>query len=173
MCTRKKSPSSLIKHLLSLRVTLSTAKISWVTDFLELSGLDALQAILVKLSRQTRELGDINEQIITVIIKCLRVLMNIDVSLIPTILIKQLTRTARLHKRPRSPVLDQPCRMHPSHPVDEATMSSRGCPSGIMRVVSRRGAAARSRGDVRVSHRLWRSVSVRLARQKPGSVRRR
>ncbi|KAK4684327.1 hypothetical protein P7C73_g5857, partial [Tremellales sp. Uapishka_1] len=74
----KRSPSSLIKHLLSLRVTLSTAKLSFIDDFLQLPGLESLQTIMARLSRQPRQLDDLDEQILAECIKCLRVLMNTD-----------------------------------------------------------------------------------------------
>lgn len=70
----------MVKHLLSLRVTLSTAKLAWISDFVAQSGFDALQAVLEKIDRQPRELGDLNEQIMGEVIKCLRVLMNTQVS---------------------------------------------------------------------------------------------
>jgi diaphanous 1 len=69
----------LLKHLLSLRVTLSTAKLAWISDFVAQSGFDALQVILEKIDRQPREQGDLNEQVIGEVIKCLRVLMNTQV----------------------------------------------------------------------------------------------
>lgn len=76
---RKKSSTSLNKHLVSLRVTLSTAKISFLHDFLQLSGLDALSECLGRVLNAPMEGGSVTEQNVVEIIKCLRVLMNIDV----------------------------------------------------------------------------------------------
>lgn len=47
----KIAPKNLAKHLIALRVRLSTAKISWIRDFLDNAhGLDALEALLGKIT---------------------------------------------------------------------------------------------------------------------------
>jgi diaphanous 1 len=77
---RKKPRQSLIKSMIALRVSLSTAGTAWMEDFLDLNGLDALQGQLARLVTRPKEAGDLTEQIIVEIVKCLRVLMNTDVS---------------------------------------------------------------------------------------------
>ena len=73
-------PTSLLKHLISLRVTLSTAPMEFIIDFLDARGLDKLEAIMIKLAPIRKDEGDMNEQIVGEVLKCLRILMNIDVS---------------------------------------------------------------------------------------------
>lgn len=47
----KISQRSLFKHLIALRVRLSTAKLSWTQEFLgEVHGLDALESLLAKIT---------------------------------------------------------------------------------------------------------------------------
>jgi diaphanous 1 len=73
-------PTSLLKHLISLRVTLSTAPMEFIIDFLDARGLDKLEVIMIKLAPVLKDKGDMNEQIVGEILKCLRIIMNIDVS---------------------------------------------------------------------------------------------
>jgi len=73
-------PTSLLKHLISLRVTLSTAPMDFIIDFLDARGLDKLEVIMIKLAPVSKDQGDMNEQIVGEVLKCLRILMNIDVS---------------------------------------------------------------------------------------------
>ncbi|KAK6904947.1 hypothetical protein I203_105766 [Kwoniella mangroviensis CBS 8507] len=75
----RENPQLLLKHLLSLRVTLSTVKLSWINEFILIDGLTAISSLLEKVAREPRQKGDIGEQIITEIGKSLRVLMNTDV----------------------------------------------------------------------------------------------
>lgn len=72
-------PTSLLKHLISLRVTLSTVPMEFIIDFLDARGLDKLEAIMIKLAPIRKDEGDMNEQIVGEVLKCLRILMNIDV----------------------------------------------------------------------------------------------
>jgi len=73
-------PTSLLKHLVSLRVTLSTAPMEFIIDFLDARGLDRLEVIMIKLAPVLKDKGDMNEQIVGEVLKCLRIIMNIDVS---------------------------------------------------------------------------------------------
>jgi len=73
-------PTSLLKHLISLRVTLSTAPMEFIIGLLDARGLDKLEAIMIKLAPIRKDEGDMNEQIVGEVLKCLRILMNIDVS---------------------------------------------------------------------------------------------
>jgi len=61
-------------------VTLSTAKIDFLHEFLDLSGLDTISESLHRLLPSPIEGGSVSEQNVVEIIKCLRVLMNTDVS---------------------------------------------------------------------------------------------
>ena len=76
----RRKPASLLKHLISLRVALSTAPLQFVIDFLELSGTERIEAIMVKLAALPQEKGDMIEQVVGETLKCLRTLMNVDVS---------------------------------------------------------------------------------------------
>lgn len=76
-----RKPTSLLKHLISLRVSLSTGPMSFVTDFLYLEGVDKLEKVMIKLAPIQKEEGEVREQLIGELLRCLRVIMNIDVSL--------------------------------------------------------------------------------------------
>jgi diaphanous 1 len=81
--TTSRRPTSLLKHLISLRVTLSTAPMDFIIDFLDARGLDKLEVIMIKLAALPKDRGDMNEQLVGEVLKCLRILMNIDVSSTP------------------------------------------------------------------------------------------
>jgi hypothetical protein len=49
-------------------------------DFIEARGLDTIEAVMIQSATLREEKGDINEQILGEILKCLRIIMNIDVS---------------------------------------------------------------------------------------------
>ncbi|KZT71430.1 FH2-domain-containing protein [Daedalea quercina L-15889] len=72
----------LVKHLISLRVHLSTASLVWIEEFLsEENGMDAIGKILgglVSKGGKRRKLTDIEETVLLEIIKCLRVLLNTE-----------------------------------------------------------------------------------------------
>ncbi|PVF96346.1 FH2-domain-containing protein [Serendipita vermifera] len=76
----KATDSRLAKHLISLRVHLSTAKVTWVERFLEQEkGMDALSDLLQSLvgrGGKRRKLGDTEETVLLEVVKCLRVLLN-------------------------------------------------------------------------------------------------
>ncbi|KIM29475.1 hypothetical protein M408DRAFT_8151 [Serendipita vermifera MAFF 305830] len=76
----KTTDTRLAKHLISLRVHLSTAKVAWIERFLgEEKGMDALAALLQSLidkGGKGRKLSDIEGIILLEVIKCLRVLLN-------------------------------------------------------------------------------------------------
>ncbi|WWC85530.1 uncharacterized protein L201_000394 [Kwoniella dendrophila CBS 6074] len=74
----RKNSQSLLKQLLSLRVTLSTVNTSWINEFILLDGLSPISNILERLVKEIRQKGDVGEQIIGEIAKCLRVLLNTD-----------------------------------------------------------------------------------------------
>ncbi|KAL5487624.1 hypothetical protein ACEPAI_5732 [Sanghuangporus weigelae] len=80
--SRKASDIKLVKHLISLRVHLSTAKVSWVDQFLgESKGMDALAGILASLvgkGGKRRKLSDTEESVLYEVVKCLRVLLNTE-----------------------------------------------------------------------------------------------
>jgi len=62
-------------------VTLSTAPIDFTSEFLYASGLDRLEVIMVKLAPLPKDKGGMNEQLVGEVLKCLRILMNLDVSI--------------------------------------------------------------------------------------------
>lgn len=82
--SRKSTDVKLVKHLISLRVHLSTAKLSWVEQFLdEQKGMAALGALLAELvgkGGKRKKLTDVEETVLYEVIKCLRVLLNTEVS---------------------------------------------------------------------------------------------
>lgn len=92
--TAKMMDNKLAKHLLSLRVHLSTAKLVWIEEFVGIEkGLDALGGLLAGLVGKSGKRKDLNEAETTVlleIIKCFRVLLNTEVS-------SQKTRTLPLY----------------------------------------------------------------------------
>jgi len=77
--------AKLVKYLISLRVHLSTAKLGWIEEFVgKEKGLDALGALLAGLvgrGGKRRNLNDMETTILLELIKCLRVLLNTEVSL--------------------------------------------------------------------------------------------
>ena len=70
----------MLKHLISLRVTLSTAPMGFIVDFLDAHGLNKLEVIMIKLAHLPKDKGDMNEQLVGEVLKCLRIIMNLDVS---------------------------------------------------------------------------------------------
>ncbi|GAA5889934.1 hypothetical protein JCM5296_003653 [Sporobolomyces johnsonii] len=80
----KISQRSLVKHLIALRVRLSTAKLGWTQIFLgEAKGLDAVEGLLARIVLKRINKGEApSEEDKTVqaeCIKCLRVLLNTDI----------------------------------------------------------------------------------------------
>ena len=79
----KSCDAKLVKLLISLRVRLSTAKLSWVEQFLrDNKGLEILGTLLASLvgkGGKRRKLVDIEDNALHEIIKCLRVLLNTEV----------------------------------------------------------------------------------------------
>ncbi|GAA6035972.1 hypothetical protein JCM8097_005193 [Rhodosporidiobolus ruineniae] len=79
----KISQRSLAKHLIALRVRLSTAKLSWTQDFLgSADGLGALEALLGRIVQKASEKGaaasEEDKTVQAECVKCLRALMNTD-----------------------------------------------------------------------------------------------
>lgn len=81
--TSRPTDSRLVKHLISLRVQLSTAKLIWIEEFLtEEKGRDIIGALLANLVGQggkRKKLTDVEATVLLEVIKCLRVLLNTDV----------------------------------------------------------------------------------------------
>ncbi|KAK4704608.1 hypothetical protein P7C70_g1599, partial [Phenoliferia sp. Uapishka_3] len=93
----KISQRSLVKHLIALRVRLSTAKVAWTEEFLgEATGLDALEELLGKITlkrvHRKEQQSDEDETVQGECIKCLRVLLNTDLGF-TTVLSHQLLIT--------------------------------------------------------------------------------
>lgn len=79
----KATDSKLVKHLISLRVHLSTAKLVWIEEFLiQEQGMDALSLLLTNLvgkGGKERKHTDIESTVLLETVKCLRVLLNTEV----------------------------------------------------------------------------------------------
>jgi len=82
--TRKPTVPILAKHLISLRVHLSSADLTWIEEFLEnehgVEGLDRILAGLVTRPEKKRSLTDTENIVILETIKCFRALLNTEVS---------------------------------------------------------------------------------------------
>jgi diaphanous 1 len=73
----------LVKHLISLRVHLSTASLTWIEEFVqERKGIDVLGTLLAGLvgkSGKRKVLIEVESTVLFELIKCLRVLLNTEV----------------------------------------------------------------------------------------------
>lgn len=80
----KTTDTKLVKHLISLRVHLSTAKLIWIEEFsVEEHGMDALATLLAGLvgkGGKRKKLTDVEGTVLLEIIKCFRVLLNTEVN---------------------------------------------------------------------------------------------
>lgn len=77
--------SKLVKHLISLRVHLSTAKLPWIEGFIAEDGMNALDdtfTALVGKGGKRSALADVESTVLLEIIKCLRVLLNTQVNVL-------------------------------------------------------------------------------------------
>ncbi|OCF44305.1 hypothetical protein I317_01923, partial [Kwoniella heveanensis CBS 569] len=74
----RKNSQNLLRHLISLRVTLSTAKMQWINQFILLDGIPIINKVLSKQARQVMQPGDSTQQVIGEVGKCLRMLMNTE-----------------------------------------------------------------------------------------------
>jgi len=52
----------------------------FIVDFLDAHGLDKFKVIMIKLAHLPKDKGDMNEQLVGEVLKCLRIIMNLDVS---------------------------------------------------------------------------------------------
>jgi hypothetical protein len=81
----KSADPKLIKHLISLRVHLSTATLAWIEEFVVTEkGLDALGSLLAGLvgkGGKSRDLNDVQTTVLLELVKCLRVVLNTEASL--------------------------------------------------------------------------------------------
>ena len=81
----KSVDAKLTKHLISLRVHLSTAKLAWIEEFVVMEkGLDALGTLLAGLvgkGGKRKNLNDAETSVLLELVKCLRVLLNTEASL--------------------------------------------------------------------------------------------
>lgn len=80
---RKAPDMKLVKHLITLRVHLSTAKLSFVQEFVGaeegLVALGALLANLVGKGSKKKNLNEVETTVLLEVLKCLRVLLNTSV----------------------------------------------------------------------------------------------
>ncbi|KAF9438927.1 hypothetical protein BGZ76_002926 [Entomortierella beljakovae] len=74
------SQKALTKHLQSLRISLATAKLSWIRQFLDGRGFRALENVLDKTAIKKRggKPNDLDETLQSECVQCLRVLMNTE-----------------------------------------------------------------------------------------------
>lgn len=80
-----KTDTRLVKHLISLRVHLSTAKLPWIEEFITEDGMNAIDSALAALvgkGGKRTVFADIESTVLLEIIKCLRVLLNTQVNVI-------------------------------------------------------------------------------------------
>lgn len=78
----RNADSKLVKHLISLRVHLSTAKISWIESFIAEEGIIAIGGLLSSLvgkGGKRKVLTDTEGSVLLEVIKSLRVLLNTQV----------------------------------------------------------------------------------------------
>jgi diaphanous 1 len=79
----KPTDIKLVKHLISLRVHLSTADLVWIGEFVaDCKGMYALGAVLsglVAKGGKRKKLQNVEESVLLEAIKCIRVLLNTDV----------------------------------------------------------------------------------------------
>ena len=76
--------TKLVKHLISLRVHISTANLAWIEDFVTAeSGMNILSDLLARLvskGGKRKKLSDVEDMVLLEVIKCLRALLNTEVS---------------------------------------------------------------------------------------------
>lgn len=82
----KLARANLAKHLIALRVRLATAALAWIQDFLQHDGLAALEKVLKTFTAKTSStssrdaITEMDESIQTETIRCLRIILNTEVS---------------------------------------------------------------------------------------------
>lgn len=84
--TNKVVDIKLVKHLIALRVHLSTAQLALIQDFVgDEKGLDVLGQLLAGLVGKggKKNLGEVENTVLLETIKCFRVLLNTDVGFTP------------------------------------------------------------------------------------------
>ncbi|KAG0366943.1 hypothetical protein BGZ54_004660 [Gamsiella multidivaricata] len=80
LLSKTTTQKTLAKHLLSLRIALATAKLSWIRQFLNGRGFRALENVLDKTAIKKRggKANDLDETLQSECVQCLRVLMNTE-----------------------------------------------------------------------------------------------
>lgn len=82
-----RTDTKLVKHLISLRVHVSTANLAWIEDFTTTeSGMNLLSDLLARLvskGGKRKKLTEVEETVLLEVIKCLRALLNTEVSIRP------------------------------------------------------------------------------------------
>ena len=79
----RNADSKLAKHLISLRVHLSTAKLPWIEAFIAEEGIIVISGLLSSLvgkSGKRKVLTDTENSVLLEVIRSLRVLLNTEVS---------------------------------------------------------------------------------------------
>lgn len=130
--------TKLVKHLISLRVHLSTARVFWVGEFVGVDGgLDVLSAVLASLvgrAGKRKHLSDIEGAVLLEVMKILRVLSNTEVSNQPT------PRIAYVKCSPHQPgfnaVLDSPTTItHIAYSLHNASSKLRALVSDLLAAI--------------------------------------
>jgi diaphanous 1 len=130
--------TKLVKHLISLRVHLSTARVFWVGEFVGAEGglgvLSAVLASLVGRAGKRKHLSDIEGAVLLEVMKILRVLSNTEVSKQPT------SRLAYVECSPRQPgfnaVLDSPTTItHIAYSLHHASSKLRALVSDLLAAI--------------------------------------
>lgn len=167
----KPADIKLVKHLISLRVHLSTADLAWIEEFVnECQGMDALGAVLsglVAKGGKRKKLQNVEESVLLETIKCIRVLLNTDVGLShefkppaicspPMVLAWLQARTGGHHSHYTSRILTP--RLFP-----KAQSSHFRRPCCHLLCLSDRRTQSSAICVVRLSCRIWREVPVRRA----------
>ncbi|PVU96080.1 hypothetical protein BB561_001399 [Smittium simulii] len=67
-----------LKNLVHLRVCLTTQPILWVKEFVERDGLEVLTELLTKISTPSQRLNNYSDTVELEIIRCMKVIMNIE-----------------------------------------------------------------------------------------------
>ncbi|EMD40584.1 hypothetical protein CERSUDRAFT_102967 [Gelatoporia subvermispora B] len=79
---KRSTDTKLVKHLISLRVHLSTANLAWIEDFVsEQRGMDVLGRVLeglVSKGGKRKKLNEVEETVLLESVKCFRVLLNTE-----------------------------------------------------------------------------------------------
>ena len=156
------SDTKLVKHLISLRVHLSTANLAWIEDFVSTeSGMNVLGDLLTRLvskGGKRKKLSEAEDTVLLEVIKCLRALLNTEV--IPLVVNILLMLTVYLAWIPRSSCTPNPHhtpRLFITRLASKTAHSYIGGACGNLCPLSERGSQGSSLCHVRLPDRVRRS----------------